>query len=137
MILTTRQKDWLVREAERSHPREACGVLVGSGADATVTEIFRAVNLDAAPERRYLLDPRLLARLARKLRGRAERVLGFYHSHPSGSVEASSLDRIEAWPGTLYLVIDVREGRCRAMRCWVRETGAERFREEEVRIVGD
>jgi proteasome lid subunit RPN8/RPN11 len=135
MILTNRQRDWLVQEAERSLPREACGILVGSPEGERVTQIFRSVNLAASPEREFGIDPVLVARLGRRLRGGGNRILGCYHSHPSGSRELSTGDRREAWPLARYLVLAVTEGKGVELVCWRWEPESGTFREEKLDIV--
>jgi proteasome lid subunit RPN8/RPN11 len=104
--------------AERAYPREACGLIVGEGS----TEVLRATaaiesaNLAPAdrPDR-FEIDPALRLRVQREARGRGERVLGHWHSHPDGAAHPSATDLSLAWERDLvWLVVQVVGGQ--AMR---------------------
>lgn len=72
-----------------------------------VDEIIAAPNV-AAGNDRFEIDPAVLARTYRSLRGTARAVLGHYHSHPNGRAELSAADRAAAFtPGLAWLIIAI------------------------------
>jgi len=99
-------------------PREACGLLLGSG-DAQrgfgVTRIIESENVAGNEANdRFEIDPALLLRTHRTLREatgandatQSERILGVYHSHPGGRPEPSALDREHAAaPGYVWIIV--------------------------------
>jgi proteasome lid subunit RPN8/RPN11 len=123
LFLSTADRNELVREAAAASPEECCGILLGRRADAEskVVEEVRPVPNTSGTDRRnsYAIDS--LAVLAARERGRAlgRDVVGFYHSHPDGSLRPSRRDRTEAWPGASYIIVSPRGG----LTCW--ECGTE------------
>jgi len=98
----------------RARPEEACGLLVGAG-----DRVARAEPADNVAEdrlRRFEVDPRLLLRLHRELRGGPEQVLGVYHSHPEGRPEPSATDLARALDPELVWLIVGADGAARAWR---------------------
>jgi len=105
----------------RARPEEACGLLVGAG-----DRVARAEPADNVAEdrlRRFEVDPRLLLRLHRELRGGPEQVLGVYHSHPEGRPEPSATDLARALDPELVWLIVGADG---AVRAWRIEDGRAR-----------
>ncbi|HZY71312.1 MAG TPA: M67 family metallopeptidase [Thermoplasmata archaeon] len=104
------------RSAEGAYPEECCGFLIGTvGRDSQPTIIDRTV---AAPNRaegnrgrRYAIEPEVLADLEERLEPEGRTVLGFYHSHPDLGAGPSSHDVELAWPGYLYAIVAVDNGR--------------------------
>jgi len=103
-----------------SLPRECCGLLVGypvispsvidGGEQAreiwVVDDIVESANVAPVEQPdRFEIDPALLLRMQRELRPTPMSVIGFYHSHPGGGVEPSSVDRDHAWQdGLIWLI---------------------------------
>jgi proteasome lid subunit RPN8/RPN11 len=95
--------------AAEARPRECCGLLVGVG-DAVLRAV-RAGNLAPDPDR-YLIDPADHVQAIREARAEGLDVVGFYHSHPHSAADPSPTDLAEAsYPGSLYLIAGVRDGR--------------------------
>jgi proteasome lid subunit RPN8/RPN11 len=98
-----------VLDAIRSHaaveaPREACGLLFGSteGIDAAMA----AENVAADPERRFEINPAALFAAIRAERAGGPKLVGYYHSHPTGPAEPSETDRMMAEPnGSVWLIV--------------------------------
>ena len=67
---------------------------------------------------RFELDPRdlLSADLAARAEGRE--IVGIWHSHPDHPAEPSETDRLAAWPGWSYLIVQVTAQGAGAMRSW-------------------
>jgi len=87
-------------------PREVCGLLIGLRSDdgITVARIAPSANL-AAGNDAFEIDPSLLLRLQRELRGTGEALVGLYHSHPFGEARPSPRDLAGAnYPGFAWLI---------------------------------
>ncbi|HVJ04167.1 MAG TPA: M67 family metallopeptidase [Candidatus Saccharimonadales bacterium] len=103
----------LREDVEAAYPREACGILLGrrEGRDLMIVRIARCGNRAPEPERRYSIDPVELMAAQKGAREEGLEILGFYHSHPDHSVEASETDRREAhWTECVYLICAVEKG---------------------------
>ena len=118
----------LVEEAGRAAPEEACGLLVGSRA-AGGFRITRRVACDnMAPSamrlRRFEIDPRRVIEEERALRGSAEGVIGFYHSHPEGLPIPSGVDRdyMALWPDAVWVIVGAVGGKP-GVRAWRNDEG--------------
>jgi proteasome lid subunit RPN8/RPN11 len=98
----------------RVRPEEACGLLLG--ADGEVARVEPAENVAEDRRRRFEVDPRLLLRLHRELRGGPLAVLGVYHSHPEGRPEPSAVDLAKALDPALVWLIVGADGAARAWR---------------------
>ena len=115
------------RHSESEYPLEACGLLVGSSDDGAfrVARSVPCLNAAEPAERRhrFTIDPRAVLNVDRVLRGTAERIVGFYHSHPDAEAElsATDLEHVRLWPATVWLIVPVRGGRAAAPRAWVLE----------------
>ncbi len=121
-------------DVEAAYPREACGILLGrcEGRELTVVRITRCGNRDPEPERRYSIDPAELIAAQKEAREGGLEILGFYHSHPDHSVEASETDRREAhWTGCVYLICAVEKGKLAAIAA-TRLVGEGEWAEERV-----
>jgi len=89
--------------------REICGLLFG---DAHRITAFRpAANVSDAPHRSFEIDPSTLFDALRAERRGGPRVLGHYHSHPSGEAMPSACDAAMAEPRRLWLIVSGREAR--------------------------
>jgi proteasome lid subunit RPN8/RPN11 len=91
-------------------PREACGLLFGT-ADAIVD--WQAVeNVAKCPERHFEIDPAALFAALRAERAGGPRIIGYWHSHPSGDARPSATDAAMAEPdGKLWLIVAGDEAR--------------------------
>jgi proteasome lid subunit RPN8/RPN11 len=81
-------------DAARVHPNECCGLLFGTG-----DRIERAVvttNVHPNPASHFEIDPQALVDAHRAARAGGPRVIGYYHSHPTGNPEPSATDRAAA-----------------------------------------
>lgn len=89
--------------AAQAHPREACGLLLGSA--GAVREATVAANVHPEPLRHFEIDPAVLIAAHRAAREGGAQVLGYWHSHPNGLAGPSATDRAHA----------VRDGRAWAI----------------------
>ncbi len=83
--------------------REICGLLLGEGEGVRA---FRpAKNVAPDPARHFEIDPAMLIAAHRDARSGGPAILGYYHSHPSGTTRPSRKDAAQAQPdGMLWLI---------------------------------
>jgi proteasome lid subunit RPN8/RPN11 len=87
-----------------SSREEVCGLLLGEG--ARVTAVQPCANVSATPAQRFELDPAALIAAWRRARTGGPRVIGHYHSHPSGDPHPSSTDAAEAAAdGAIWIIV--------------------------------
>lgn len=110
-------------------PNEACGLLFG---DADAITMMQAVdNVAEAPERRFEIDPAALFAALRAERAGGPKIVGYWHSHPSGDATPSATDAAMAEPDGKLWAIVARDG----IRLWrAGATGALHGRFTEVTI---
>jgi len=116
-MLRISQADYdLIRwEAERSYPRECCGILLGSAEEGcrtvSLTLICDNMRTDV-PEHRYSIRPEQVVAAFKLARSRQENIIGFYHSHPDCPAQWSQTDLAEAhWIGCSYVITSVKKGK--------------------------
>ena len=118
--------------AEAAYPYEGCGVLVGI--EGEVTEVRNGTNIRGPQDRardRYVLDPRDILRAEREADAAGLEVVGFWHTHPDHPSRASRYDADHAWPGYVYVIVSVIQGRAAGEQGWVLESeDPAEFREE-------
>lgn len=110
--------------ARAAYPEECCGLLVGrSGPDTwTVARAVPSPNVAPPPRRdRFEIDPALLLRTQRALRGSGDIIAGHYHSHPNGMPRPSRDDASRAWqPNQIWLILAVSRAGAVDTRAWFR-----------------
>ena len=84
----------MLAAASAAHPREACGILLGTG-DRIHTATTTG-NVHPEPLRHFEIDPAALIAAHRAARGNGPQVLGYWHSHPNGLARPSDTDRAMA-----------------------------------------
>src|SRR6476659_1863720 len=73
----------LLANARAAHPLEACGLLLGRA--GLIEEVRACANVHPEPARHFEIDPQALVHAHRTARAGGPKVLGYYHSHPSGA----------------------------------------------------
>lgn len=128
-------RDALRAHATRAFPHEACGLLIGRVEPEGVL-ITRSVPCqNQAPEEerhhRFSIDPRAVINVRRTLRGTAESIVGFYHSHTDGRAVPSAvdLDHIRLWPETVWLILPEGGAVEAPPRAWWLDQGDREVRE--------
>lgn len=76
------------------HPREVCGILLGRS--GLIEEVRQCANVHPCPETHFEIDPQTLIDAHRAARRGGPEVIGYWHSHPSGTPEPSAADRANA-----------------------------------------
>lgn len=102
-------RDRLLGEAASSRDHEVCGLLFGC--DASIAAAEPARNVAADPATTFEIDPAMLLAAHRAERAGGRRIVGCYHSHPSGAAIPSARDVAAAEPGRLWLIIGAGEAR--------------------------
>lgn len=131
-------------QAEAGYPRECCGLLLVEGVSGSFSRLVPCRNVQDEMHRRdprafprdsrsaYYIDPEELLRVHHEMQRTGESIGLIYHSHIDAPPVFSTEDRNLAAPNgeplfekTLYLVIEVREGRAESTKIygWDRERG--------------
>ena len=104
LTITRKVLSVLLLEANRTHPRECCGILVG--APGRITGAIAAANVHLSPETHFEIDPQALINAHRAARGGRPRIVGYYHSHPNGLARPSATDAEQsAGDGAVWAII--------------------------------
>lgn len=119
--------------AERGHPRETCGLLVGRAGErrVEVVRVAQAKNLNRErASDRYELDPADFLAADRAARADGLEIVGFWHSHPDCPARPSTTDLEAAWEGYSYLIVAVTAAGETDFHSW--RLDGDRFREEKI-----
>lgn len=92
-------------------------------------------NLSAQPATSFELPPEAIARTQRSARTNGLEIVGYYHSHPSGSEWPSERDERQAWPDTSYVIVGLGGGEVHSVRSWRLDSDA--FVEETVQTTAE
>ncbi|MCD6288016.1 MAG: M67 family metallopeptidase [Candidatus Hydrogenedentes bacterium] len=99
--------DSILFHAQLSEPRECCGILMSRDKNGGVVDlVFWGSNVEPVrPESRYELDHKSHVNAVNMECAGEGRVVGYYHSHPSGGVNPSEVDLGRAVDQTAYLIV--------------------------------
>ncbi|MET0309440.1 MAG: M67 family metallopeptidase [Sphingomonas sp.] len=87
-----------------AEPNEACGLLFGEG--SAITGFQAAENIAETPETRFEIDPGALFAALKAERAGGPKLIGYWHSHPSGDAMPSATDAaMAASDGKLWLIV--------------------------------
>ncbi len=84
----------MLAAAERAHPREACGLLLGHGDHIALAQ--ECTNVAPDPLHHFEIDPAELIAAHRAARSGGPALIGYFHSHPNGLVRPSATDSAQA-----------------------------------------
>lgn len=114
----------IIELAVESMPDECCGILLGRNSPrGTIVEQIRPAD-NVAPSvrpRRYEIDPQVVFEALRAAQKGGLDLVGFYHSHPDGSLSPSANDTELAWPDKYYLIVGaggLTNPDGKGVRCW-------------------
>ena len=144
--LSRTAKQIAVQTCQKAFPEEGCGLLIGPIPD-DFDKPGRAVQVDearplpngwdaSAKTNRYLIDPKVLARVEAELSGTGRGVVGFFHSHPQVPAWPSPFDLTMAMPCCSYLILQVHDGKAVDSRSWQRTEDGRSFVEEKISLEG-
>lgn len=139
-VLRIREQAWraMIGHARAAAPEEACGILAGrrSGSQREVLRAVPCRNVHAGDRRRhFLIDPEEQIAAQREAREGGLEILGFYHSHHTGSAAMSDEDCRQAHPHVSNLILAFRAGSFAEARSW-RVRGGVAAEEEPLCIDG-
>jgi len=120
--------------SKETQPVEACGILIGTTRNDTrrVSETWPAKNR-LSSESSYEIDPESLFNAFTYAEKKGLEVVGFYHSHPFWSADASATDRARAnYPGLSYVIYSIPKNEIKSFYFDGKE-----LRNESVRITAD
>lgn len=101
------------RAAEDAAPREACGLLFGEGDRIEAAQVTE--NTAENPLTHFEIDPKALFAALRAERAGGRKLIGYFHSHPSGDATPSATDAAMAEAdGKLWVIVG--EGEMTAWR---------------------
>jgi proteasome lid subunit RPN8/RPN11 len=106
-------RDAIVREARRSLPNEACGLIIGDRPVADGGRPLRWIPLGnaAASPFRYEIDPDDLLRVTVETEARDETIWAIVHSHVASPARPSPTDvRQSFYPDALYVLVSLDVG---------------------------
>lgn len=101
--------DRILDHAAAEPGREVCGLLFGD--ERRIEAVQAVANVAAEPDRTFEIDPRMLFAAIRAERDGGPRLIGHYHSHPTGDVAPSACDARMAEPGRFWLIVSARDAR--------------------------
>jgi len=94
----------LIEEARIAHPLECCGLLFGQAEQ--IAQALATANVHPDPARHFEIDPAALIAAHRAARAGRPQVLGYYHSHPTGSTSPSATDRaLASGDGRVWAIV--------------------------------
>ena len=128
----------IIIDAEKSYPKEACGLLWGKWceADVHVASAHRSENRAQDPQTKFEINPQLRFDLERLAREGEMDVVGLYHSHPNGPAKPSKIDLSRAWETALtWVIIGLEEGKVVEKKAYKVEKPKERFVEIDIQVV--
>jgi proteasome lid subunit RPN8/RPN11 len=102
LALTEALVDQLIAAARRAAPREACGLLVGTG--GRVVRVVETANAAESPTL-YAIPPEEHLAAIRAARSDGLDVIGAYHSHPHSAAVPSATDAAEAFADFTFVIV--------------------------------
>ena len=128
----------ILEQAEREYPAECCGLILARQSDGEITRLRPCTNVQEQYHRldpkdfpleecsAYFIEPKELLEIDREMADQSELIRVIYHSHIDADAYFSDEDEQRAtdedgpvYPGTIYLVISVCEGRAELAK-WFR-----------------
>ena len=100
--------DEMVAHARGDLPNECCGMVGGSGDEASV--VVPVVNSAASPLR-FEMDPQGQYNALKAIEDDGKEMLAIYHSHTKSAAYPSQTDVNQAvnWPDAIYLIVSLQD----------------------------
>lgn len=106
--MTSQVLEGLRSATNRAYPNEACGILLGKGAQ--ITQFVEAANVHPNPETHFEIDPQALIDAHRTDRSGGPQITGYFHSHPRGPASPSVTDQeMAARDGKIWAILGENE----------------------------
>lgn len=111
LILPELLRREIEERTRRADPDEACGLLIGTrrGSEIEVCALAPATNVAVEPASSFELDPLDVIAAEDSAASLRMEVVGTWHSHPRGPVDASPADRRGHGGWNLLIVVPGRE----------------------------
>ncbi|NMN04324.1 Mov34/MPN/PAD-1 family protein [Novosphingobium sp. SG916] len=94
----------MLAAAAQAHPREACGLLLGTGLHIGLAQ--ECTNVAPDPLHHFEIDPLALIAAHRTARAGGPAILGYFHSHPNGLERPSATDSASrAGDGRIWAIV--------------------------------
>jgi proteasome lid subunit RPN8/RPN11 len=108
MRIAQRLIDEMVAHAREDLPNECCGMVGGTGEEASV--VVPVVNSAASPLR-FEMDPQGQYNALKAIEDGGEEMLAIYHSHTKSPAYPSQTDVNQAvnWPDAVYLIVSLQD----------------------------
>ena len=103
VVITQAALDTIAAHASSEHPRECCGLLVGT--DQAILKAVPVENVASDPFRRYEITPAAYLAEIRRCREQGGAVVGAYHSHPLSAPEPSPTDLEMAFSDFIFMIV--------------------------------
>ena len=98
----------IIAHAAGTHPREACGLLLGT-ADR-IDQATLCTNIHPTPLTHFEIDPAALIAAHKVARAGGPQIVGYWHSHPTGTAAPSVADQTNAsGDGRIWAIVGARE----------------------------
>jgi len=123
------------QHGEATYPHECCGFLLGRVDEnrRVVEQTRRAQNQRGdSPRNRYQISPQEYMLAERLAAAAGWEIIGFYHSHPDHPARPSPFDLENAWPGLVYVIVGVNNGKADKTTAWILEDERKQFLPEEI-----
>ena len=102
--------DTIVSHAEKTFPKECCGVMVGS--NGVVHQAVALPNVYTGPQEDFfVMDPKDLHREDVRAREAGHEIVGVFHSHPNCDAYFSKRDLENSCPWFSYVILSIKNGR--------------------------
>jgi proteasome lid subunit RPN8/RPN11 len=100
--------DEMVAHARENLPNECCGMVGGSGEEASV--VVPVVNSAASPLR-FEMDPQGQYNALKAIEDDGDEMLAIYHSHTKSPAYPSQTDvnQAVAWPDQVYVIVSLAD----------------------------
>jgi [CysO sulfur-carrier protein]-S-L-cysteine hydrolase len=100
--------DEMVAHAREDLPNECCGMVGGSGDEAT--QVIRVGNSATSPLR-YEMDPQEQYNALKAIEDGGGELLAIYHSHTKSAAYPSQTDvnQAVAWPDQVYVIVSLAD----------------------------
>ncbi|SEH13171.1 Proteasome lid subunit RPN8/RPN11, contains Jab1/MPN metalloenzyme (JAMM) motif [Natronorubrum sediminis] len=135
LVLPSEIRETILERARAESPEEICGIFGGEyddapGGTSRVRSHYPTENVAESPRTRYRIDPEAQLEAFERLEDAGEEIVGFYHSHPRGTLAPSATDVAAAtWPDRSYLIVSLSP---LEIGSWRWRAGEDQFERERI-----
>ena len=97
--------DDMISYCREGYPNEACGILAGSGHEAS--RLYRMLNVESSPVS-YLMDSKEQFEVMKALRDDRLSIVALFHSHPASAAYPSAKDvALAFYEDSAYVIVSL------------------------------